>query len=214
MRSLSVNTDEITAIQQLDALLPSDQRSQITIVSAPPSNHFPISAQAIEPSKFAIQINFKQWQQFTASQQDLLFWHEISGIQASAIGRSNWQIIAIIMGLSAASMELPSHSVLAVAVALTVAGLAVYRLYQSSRGEQSLRKLTAADRAAIELAMRSGYSFTQAHSSLYEALKILAKQPTLKAQRRQYQTRLRVLEILESNWNTGFDPIIFAASTR
>jgi Protein of unknown function (DUF3318) len=170
--------------------------------------------QAIEPNKFAIQINFKQWQQFTTSQQDLLFWHEISGIQASAIGRSNWEIIAIIMGLSAASLELPSHSVLAVAVALTVVGLAIYRLYQSSRGEQSIRKLTTADRAAIELAMRSGYSFTQAHSSLYEALKILAKQPTLKAQRRQYQTRLRVLEILESNWNTGFEPIVFAASTR
>jgi hypothetical protein len=50
MRSLSVNTDEITAIQQLDALLPSDQRSQITIVSAPPSNHFSISTQAIELS--------------------------------------------------------------------------------------------------------------------------------------------------------------------
>jgi hypothetical protein len=214
MQSLSANTDEITAIQQLDALIPSDQRSQITIVPAPSNNHFPISTQAIEPNKFAIQINFKQWRRFTASQQDLLFWHELSGIQAKAIGRSNWEIIAIIMGLSAASIELPSHSVLAVAVALTVAGLAVYRLYQSSRGEQSIRKLTAADRAAIELAMRSGYSFTQAHNSLYEALKMLAQQPNLKSQRRQYQTRLRVLEILESNRNTWPDPIVFAASTH
>jgi Protein of unknown function (DUF3318) len=214
MQSLSANPDEITAIQQLDALLPSDQRSQITIVSAPPNNHFPISTQAIEPKKFAIQINFKQWQRFTASQQDLLFWHELSGIQARTISRSSWEIIVIIIGLAAASMELPSHSVLAVAVALTVAGLAVYRLYQSSRGEQSMRRRTAADRAAIALAMRSGYSFTQAHSSLYEALKILAKQPTLKAHRRQYQTRLRVLEMLESDRNTWSDPIVFAASTR
>jgi Protein of unknown function (DUF3318) len=214
MQSLSTKADEITAIHQLDTLIPSDQRSLITIVAAPPSKPFPISTQAIEPNKLAIQINFKQWQQFTTSQQDLLFWHEISGIQARAIGRSNWEIIAIIIGLSAASMELSSHSVLAVAVALTVAGLAFYRLYQSSRGEQSMRRLTTADRGAITLAMRSGYSFTQAHSSLSEALKILVKQPTSKAQRRQYHTRLRVLEMLESNRNIEFDPIVFAASTR
>jgi hypothetical protein len=214
MRSLNANTDGITAIQQLDALLPSDQRSQVTIVSAPLNNHFPISTQAIEPGKFAIQINFEQWQRLTASQQDLLFWHELSGIQAKVIERSSWEIIVIIMGLAAASMELPSHSVLALAVALTVVGLAVYRLYQSRHGEQSMRKLTAADRAAIELAMRSGYSFTQAHSSLYEALKILAKQPTLKAQRRQYQTRLRVLEILQSNRNSCANSIVFVANTH
>jgi hypothetical protein len=214
MQSWSANSDEITAIPQLDALLPSDQRSQITIVSAPPSNHFPISTQPIEPNKFAIQINFKQWQRFTASQQDLLFWHELTGIQSRAFRRSSWEVLAIIIGLSAASIELPAHSVLAFAVALTVVGLAVYRLYQSRHGEQSMRKLTAADRAAIELAMRSGYSFAQAHSSLYEALKILLQQPTLKAQHRQYQIRLRVLEILESNQNTCPDSIVFAASTH
>jgi Protein of unknown function (DUF3318) len=214
MQSLSTKAAAITAIHQLDTMIPSDQRSPITIVAAPQSNPFPISTQAIEPTRFAIQINFKQWQQFTTSQQDLLFWHEISGIQARAIGRSRWEIIAIILGLSAASMELSSHSVLAVAVALTVAGLAFYRLYQSSRGEQSMRRLTAADRGAITLAMRSGYSFTQAHSSLYEALKVLAKQPALKAQHRRYQTRLRVLEILESNRDIELDSIVFAASTR
>jgi Protein of unknown function (DUF3318) len=203
----------IGEIQHLVTLLPIDWRSRIAVVHADQSTHLPIVTQISESNQFAIQINFQQWQRFTMSQQDLLFWHEVAGLQGRSVKRSSWEILVLLLGLAAASVELPSHSVLAMAVALAVAGLAGYRLYQSHRGEQHMRKITAADQGAIELAMQFGYSFNKAHSSLYEALQHLAKQPGLKPQRRQYQRRLRVLEILASR-REQVDPIAFATVTR
>jgi Protein of unknown function (DUF3318) len=204
----------IGEIQHLVALLPIDWRSRIAVVHADQATHLPIVTPISASNQFSIQINFQQWQRFTVSQQDLLFWHEVAGLQGRSVKRSRWEILVLLLGLTAASVELPSHSVLAVAVALAVAGLAGYRLYQSHRGEQHMRKITAADQGAIELAMQFGYSFNKAHSSLYEALQYLATQPGLKAQRRQYQRRLRVLEILASRRDKQVDPITFATVTR
>jgi Protein of unknown function (DUF3318) len=203
----------IGEIQRLAALLPIDWRSRVTVVHADQSTHWPIVTQTIA-SNIVIQINFQRWQRFTMSQQDLLFWHEVARFQGRSMTRSSWEILVMLLGLAAASVELPSHSVLAVAVALVVAGLAGYRLYQSNRGEQSMRKMTAADQGAIALAMQFGYAFNQAHRSLYEALQHLAKQPELKAQRRQYQRRLRVLEILASRRWQLENTIAFATVTH
>jgi Flp pilus assembly protein TadB len=204
----------IGEIQHLVALLPIDWRSRIAVVHADQSTHLPIVTQISESNQFSIQINFQQWQHFTMSQQDLLFWHAVARLQGRSVKRSRWEILVMLLGLTAASVELPSHSVLAVAVALVVAGLAGYRLYQSHRGEQHMRKITAADQGAIDLAMQFGYSFNKAHSSLYEALHHLAKQPGLKAQRRQYQRRLRVLEILASRRYKHVGQIAFATITH
>jgi hypothetical protein len=199
---------------RLAALLPIDWRSRIVIVHADQFTHLPIATQISASNQFSIQINFQQWQRFTMSQQDLLFWHEVAGLQGRSPQRSSWEILVVLLGLAAVSVELPSHSVLAVAVALVVAGLAGYRLYQSHGGEQHMRKITAADQGAIELAMQFDYSFNKAHSSLYEALQHLAKQPGLKPQRRQYERRLRVLEILASRRYNRADSIAFATVTR
>jgi Protein of unknown function (DUF3318) len=207
-----------TEIQPLSALLPVPLQSHVVVVAARPMSGLPIDTQPLEPGNFLIQIHPLQWRRFTPSQRDLLFWHEVARIQARATGSAVWENMIIVLGLSAAVMELPSHAVLALAAALTVAGLAAYRLYQSRQGEQHRRQQTAADQRAIELAMQSGYSFEQAYSSLYEALKLLTKQPLLKAYHGQYQTRLRVLEILSSQrhrWTEPIaDPITVASALR
>jgi Protein of unknown function (DUF3318) len=215
-------TAEFTEVQRLAALLPIQLQSHVVVVAARPSSDLPsglpIDTQPLEPSNFSMQINPSQWRRFTPSQRDLLFWHEVAQIQTRAAGAS-WERAVLLLGLAAALVELPSHAVLAVAAALTVAGLAAYRLYQARSGEQHLRKLTAADQTAIELAMQSGYSFATAHSSLYEALNVLAKQPALKAHRRSYQTRLQVLDILKARSNASTrealaDPIGWSSAWR
>jgi hypothetical protein len=220
--SLNLGT-ELIEIHRLAALLPVQLKSHVVVVAAHASSSFPsdlpIDTQSLEPSNFAIQINLLQWRRLTPSQRDLLFWHEVAQIQARSMAGASWEKAVMILGVAAALVELPSHAVLAVAAALTVAGLAAYRLYQARSGEQHLRKLTAADQTAIELAMQSGYSFAAAHSSLYEALNVLTKQPALKAHRRTYQTRLQVLDILKARRNASergglADPIGWSSAWR
>jgi hypothetical protein len=136
-----------------------------------------------------------------------LFWHEIARIQNRAIARP-WEPIAISLGLSATLIEFFSHNVFSVTVALTVTGLAAYKLYQRKLGEQSLREATAADQTAIELAMQAGYSFNEAYDSLYEALRFLSRQPAYKSRWSKYQVRLRVLEMLVAKQEPVSQPVL------
>ncbi len=143
-------------------------------------------------------MNNSQWNQLSLDQRNLLFWHAVHRIQAKTIARSPWDIVAISVGLSVASLELLSQNLLSFSIALVVAGLASHHFYQRKRGEEYLRELTAADQGAIQLAMQFGYSFEEAYCGLYSALQRLLKPPTQKAAWHQYQTRLRVLEISRS----------------
>lgn len=59
--------------------------------------------------------------------------------------------------------------------ALLVAGLASFRLYQKYLGEQNLRKLTTADRAAIDLAVEFGCERQMAREILRSAIQIAIK---------------------------------------
>jgi Protein of unknown function (DUF3318) len=191
-----VIADEIAELCRLSALLPLDLRPIVAVTSVDQLPALPIATQATDPGKFSIQIDPQQWARFTSSQRDLLFWHEVALIQGRCLGRGAWEPTAIAIGLLAALAELPSHSLLAFAVALTVAGLATYKLYQNHWGEQNLRKFTTADQGAIALALAAGYSVEKAYRSLSEAVILLMQQSKLKAYRRQYQVRLRVLEIM------------------
>ena len=189
------SSSEVLEIQRLEALLPSELSAQVSIMPSDYSSCSLVMTKRIAPDQFSIQIDFHQWLSLAPSQRDLLFWHEVARVQGGAIARSSWERIVIVLGLCAALIEFPSHSIIAFAVALTASGLASYRLYQRKRGEQSLREATASDQSAIALAMQFGYSYPEAYSSLSEALKILLKQPMQKADWRKYQVRLQVLEM-------------------
>jgi hypothetical protein len=194
-------TSESREVQRLKVLLSPELKSHVTVAPCKHENYVFIATKRFAQEQFLIQIDFQQWCFFTASQRDLLFWHEVARIQNRAIVHSSWELMAISIGLSAALMELLSHSLVAFSVALTVTGLAAYKLYQRKLGEQSLREVTAADQTAIALAMQFGYSFADAYSSLYEALSTLAKQPSQKSRRSKYQVRLQVLEMLANQSN-------------
>ncbi|OUC14863.1 MAG: hypothetical protein B0A82_11145 [Alkalinema sp. CACIAM 70d] len=182
-------------IQRLEALLPTDLRTQVAIIPSDDDGRSLVITKRVTPDQFSIQIDFHQWLLLAQHQRNLLFWHEVARIQGGAVPRSSWEMIVISLGLGAGLIEFPSHSIIALAVALTVSGLASYRLYQRKRGEQSLREATASDQSAIALAMRFGYSYPEAYGSLSEALQVLLKQPMQKAHWRKYRVRLQVLEM-------------------
>ncbi len=188
-----------TEAQRLTALLPEDMRSQIAIEPNPSDKSSLIALQSIGKQQFRIQINFADWRQFSLDQRNLLFWHEIARVQSQSLGQSSWQYTVIAIGMIALLVELLSQNLVGVVTTLAVTGLGGFQLYQRHWGEQSLRGTVMADRTAMKLAMQFGYSATQAYDSLYSALETLVKQRSKSAPWKEYQVRLRVLEITVAN---------------
>jgi Protein of unknown function (DUF3318) len=182
-------------IGRLMALVPEEMRSQVAIEPAP-SVKSGLIAQPTGKQQFCIWINFADWQQFTLDQRNLLFWHEVARVQSRSVHSSSWQQSAIAIGSIALLVELLSQNLVGVVTTLAVTGLGGFQLYQQHWGEQFLRGTAAADQGAMTLAMQFGYSATQAYDSLHSALKTLAKQKSKSAHRKEYQVRLRVLEMI------------------
>jgi Protein of unknown function (DUF3318) len=182
--------------QRLLALSPLALRSHLTFSSH--SLDELLKTTHTSPHQFIIHINWQRWHSFSLEQRDLLFWHEISRIQSRSVSQFNWEPVAIGIGFSVALIEVLAQNFWSLSFALMAVGLATHQLYQRRWGERSIRQLTAADYSAIALAIQSGYSFTQAYNSLYQALLRLSQQATQKSLRRKYKIRLSVLELLEA----------------
>jgi Protein of unknown function (DUF3318) len=188
---------ETLETQRLLALLPVALRSQVNICQ--PETHSSTKPRAAITTQkvghqFSIQIDSDKWQKLNIDQRNLMFWHEISRIQNRSIIQFAWEPIVIGGAFSVALLEIFLQNFWSLSFALLAVGLALNQLYQRRWGEQGLRELTAADQAAIELAMQAGYSFSQAYRHLQDALRLLLKQSP-RHQRRQYQVRLNVLEL-------------------
>ncbi len=186
---------EIVELQRLTHLLPIDLQSRISIVRSTEINSSLIATERTKKHRFAIQIDCIRWQKLNANQQDLLFWHEVARIQSKTIPRFGWELPVMAIGLGFALIEVSSQNVISLTAALVAVALAGHQLYQRNCGERSLRKVVAADRKAIHFATESGYSFSTASTSLYSALKLLAKSAQ-QSDWQRYQVRLRALEIL------------------
>lgn len=182
-------------IQRLQALLPEALRSQVAIESLVETSGL-VTTRRTGKQRLAVQIDFAQWQQFSLEQRNLLWWHEVARIQGQRTQSASW--LPIVMGIGAVSLlvELLSQNLLGVVTTLAVTGLGGYQLYQQHRGERFLRAAAAADQGAIWLAVQFGDSPSHAHNSLYSALKTLARSKVHKSRWKQYQVRLRVLEIV------------------
>jgi hypothetical protein len=180
--------------QRLLSLSPLELRSQLTLSSH--SLDELLKTTQTSSHQFIIHINWQRWHSFSLGQRDLLFWHEVSRIQSHSVAQVNWEPVVIGVGFSVALVEVLAQNFWSLGFALMAVGLATHQLYQRRWGERSIRQLTAADYSAISLAVQSGYSFAQAHSSLYQALLRLSQQTTQKNLRRKYQIRLSVLDLL------------------
>lgn len=195
MNWLTSELSEVREIQRLEALLPAELMSSVTVRRSTHVDPVCIATEKVDQQRFAIQIDFIRWQQFSISQRDLLFWHEVARIQTKTIPYFAWEFAVMGTALFVSLIEVVSQNLLSFAIALVVTGLAGNQLYQRNRGERSLREATAADRQAIDLAVQAGYSSSDACRALQDALKVLSKQTPQKSRWKKYQVRLRVLEI-------------------
>jgi Protein of unknown function (DUF3318) len=195
-------------IQRLTALLPEELRSQTTILQSQEIDSDLVSTQRVGDRKYAIQIDFNRWQSFNPDQRNLLFWHEVAHIQGRSIRQSSQEMVVMGIGGIAFLTELIAQNLLGAVTTLAVTGLASYHLYQKHHGERALRACAAADRDAIQLAIQFGYSFAEAYDSLCSALKTLTRWKSVKSQWKQYQVRLKVLEILKGQETSHSSPAV------
>jgi Protein of unknown function (DUF3318) len=194
MNSPTSGLAEIQEIQRLEFLLPIELRSRITFARSSQSNSAVIATEKVDRNQFLIQIDWLQWHQLSLNQRDLLLLHEASRIQTDSIVHFSWEPIVMITGLSVAWIEIVSQNFLSLSFALVAIGLAGNQLYQRQRGERSLRTAARADQNAIALAIQSGYSASEAHRSLQEALRVLMRKTPQNARWRKYSVRLSVLD--------------------
>jgi hypothetical protein len=166
-----------------------------------------ITTERTQKHQFAIQIDCIRWQTLQASQQDLLFWHEVARIQSKTVPKFGWEMTVMFVSLGFALLEVSSQNVISLTAALVAIALSGHQLYQRNRGERSLREAVAADHRAIQLATEFGYSFSEASSSLHSALKLLAKSAAQQSNWQKYQVRLRALEILAAE-RKQLEPVV------
>jgi Protein of unknown function (DUF3318) len=183
-------------IHRLMALLPEEMRSQVVLEPTQAEKPDLVTTQSIRRQQFSLQIDFEDWLRFAPDQRNLLFWHEVARIQGRSIPSSSWSTVVLGIGTVALLAELFSQNLVGVITTLAAMGLGGYRLYQQHWGERFLREMATADQGALLLAHQFGYRNAQAYDSLYSALKLLARNKSRKAGWKQYQVRLRVLEIM------------------
>lgn len=183
---------------RLKLLIPHRLQDAIEIEPATQGDCSLIATHRIEDRRCQIQIDVLTWQSLDIDIRNLLFWHEIASIQSGPIGSDRSTYITIFAGLGIASTDIMTDNIGMLAAALLVAGLASFRLYQKYLGEQNLRKLTTADREAIELAVEFGYDRQMAREILKSAIQIAIKKSRHRWGRDRGITRIQVLSLSKS----------------
>jgi Protein of unknown function (DUF3318) len=194
MNSSTSELAEAQELQRLGSRLPAELRSRVIFTRSSQRGSAVIATEKTGRDQFLIEIDWSQWYQLSLNQRDLLLWHEVSQIQTDSIVHFSWEPIVMITSLSVAWIEILSQNFLSLSFALVAIGLAGNQLYQRQRGERSLRTSARADQNAIALAIQFGYSASQAHHSLQEALRVLIRKTPQNARWRRYQVRLSVLD--------------------
>jgi Protein of unknown function (DUF3318) len=184
-------------IERLESLIPSELKDTIDLNISTESKSQSILAHRSKDRRCQIQIDLRTWQSLDLDLRNLLFWHEVARIQNAAIESNRSAYITIAAGLGIAAIDLlaQNSSIGLLVASLLIAGLAGFRLYQQTIGEQSLQRLTTADRDAIELAVRFGYDRSTACELLVLAIKTNCSHTPRKFDRQQFATRLQVLSI-------------------
>ena len=181
-------------IIRLQSLVPARLRSIVKVDRAADSKSKLLMTQRIKRDRYLIQVDLPQWRSIDMDLRNLLFWHELARIENGAIGCSRSTYIALIAGLSISSIDLATTQNIGMLVStLLIAGLAGFRLYQSHWGEEHLRKLTTADRDAIELAVEFGYDRDTARELLKSAL---SQTQAAGDRSTRYAARLQVLSLV------------------
>jgi hypothetical protein len=157
-------------IQRLQSLIPDRMQSFVQILQSTKLQPKSIETRRIDRNLCAIVIDLQRWQTLDLDLRNLLFWHELARINNGSITSARSTYITLITALGIGLIDLPTQNIGMLVAALLIAGLAGFRLYQHRFGEQHLRQLTTADRAAIELAAEFGYDRSAACELLKSAI--------------------------------------------
>jgi hypothetical protein len=195
MTSFATTKSEMNELRRLKGLLPPELQSWVTVEKTAEVNPPVIRSEEIGKDQVEIQIDLVKWEQFAIDQRNLLFWHEVARIQNDTVPKEGWEMAALAIGLGGAVGELWVQDGLLLLLALSLCGVAGYRLYRQNNSEKRLVEAIDADEKAIEIATRRfNYSLPGAYKSLGSALKLLVEQTPKKRQRRAYEARLKALK--------------------
>jgi hypothetical protein len=119
-----------------------------------------------------IFINFDLWRRLSKPQRDLLLLRTVSWLTGVKWFKPDVYQGVVVAGLLGAMVELVQGDAVGVVVAGGLTGIALTRIWRTSRSSQS--ELNA-DEAAIRVAQRRGYTETEAAQHLLSAIEAVAQ---------------------------------------
>lgn len=160
-------------ITRLLDLMPASGRMMTRLVSKPQQPSviaamFPLPWQEIRP----ITINFELWQQLPQAERDLLLLHTVCWLI-----NIEWFKPDLYQGLTAAGLAVTAIELLrtdAVGIVVT-GGLTTLAAMQIWRQNRSVDSVLEADKVAVQVAQRRGYSKQEATEALINAIATVAK---------------------------------------
>jgi hypothetical protein len=184
---------EMNELRRLRGLLPPELQSWVTVEKSTEVDPPLIRCEELSKDEVEVAIDLIKWDRLALDQRNLLFWHEVARIQSDTIPREGWEMAALAIGLGGAVGELWVQDGVLLLLALALCGVSGYRLYQRNNNGRTIQEAIEADRKAIALATRFGYSLPNAYKSLGSALKTLIEQTPKKRLRKKYESRLDAL---------------------
>jgi hypothetical protein len=160
-------------IRRLLDVMPASGRMLTKIVSKPQQSQvidspFPLPWSQERP----IFINFDLWRRLSKQQRDLLLLSTVSWLTNIKWFKPDVYQGVVVAGLLGGIVELVQGDAVGVVVAGGLGAIAGMQIWRNSRSSQSLLD---ADEAAIRVALRRGYSETEAAQHLLSGIEAIAK---------------------------------------
>ncbi len=160
-------------IRRLLDVMPASGRMLTKIVSKPEqpqviNSPFPLPWSQARP----IFINFDLWRRLSKPQRDMLILSTVNWLTSIKWFKPDWYQAIVIAGLVGGISELVQTDVLGALVAGGLTAIAGSQIWRNSRSAQTQ---LAADEAAIRVAIRRGYTETEAAQHLLSAIEAIAQ---------------------------------------
>ncbi|MDX2216161.1 MAG: DUF3318 domain-containing protein [Oculatellaceae cyanobacterium bins.114] len=160
-------------IRRLIELMPASGRMHCKLVSKPEQStvitaEFPVPWKQTRP----IVINFDLWREMPRPQRDLVLLRTVSWLMSVKwlkINPASGLVAAGVVGTVFELVQVDMVGAIAAGALTTLAGLQVWRSHRSTQRELE------ADEAAVQIALRRGYSESDAARHLLSAIEAIAR---------------------------------------
>jgi hypothetical protein len=189
-----------TEISHLLDVMPASGRMLTKIVSKPQQSKvidtpFPLPWNR---DSRPIYINFDLWRRLSRSQRDLLMLRAVSSLAAIKWFKADAYQAILLAGLLGITAEVIQKDAVGVILATGLSAIALKQIWLSNR---SVQRELEADEAAIKIAIRRGYTETEAAQSLLGAIEAVAQlegRPSLNFQELIRAQQLRAIAHLSA----------------